>query len=342
MEVCEISIGIDIGKTSFHAALYRSSSSERGAGGKAESLGQFANSDLGMTEFIAVLAARGIMPSQAHCCMEATGHYFELIADTLVEKGYRVSVVNPTAIKHFARAEQIRTKNDSVDARTIALYAAPMQPTIWQKPTQTQRDLQELTRYRSELVAERAKHKNRIEAARREGKLRVHLQQMLDLLDDSIEAVEADIQALVDNDDRFSNDAKLLESIGGIGTTTAHALLGELPLLHSYTSARQLAAHAGVTPRERQSGSSVQGVPRISKVGNTSIMKILWNAAIASLRSTKSNPAMVAFGERLTGKNKKRKQIICAAIRKLLHQIFGVIHSGKMFDPAFHTKFAES
>jgi len=46
------------------------------------------------------------------------------------------------------------------------------------------------------------------------------------------------------------------------------------------------------------------------------------------------NPAIMALRERLRKRGKVGKQIVCAAMRKLLHIVYGVLKSGKPFDPA--------
>ena len=61
---------------------------------------------------------------------------------------------------------------------------------------------------------------------------------------------------------------QLLTTIPGIGKQTESVLLGEMGNVQAYKNARQVAAHAGLTPVERTSGSSVHGKPRLSHMGN--------------------------------------------------------------------------
>ena len=55
-------------------------------------------------------------------CLEATGRYGEDVAQYLHQQGYRVSVVNPAAVKHFATALMKRHKTDKSDAQVLARY----------------------------------------------------------------------------------------------------------------------------------------------------------------------------------------------------------------------------
>ena len=76
-----------------------------------------------------------------HVCMEATGVYHEVLATTLHEAGLKVSVVNPACIKGFGHSENIRNKNDDIDAGLIARYCLAMAPEPWTPPPLEQRQL---------------------------------------------------------------------------------------------------------------------------------------------------------------------------------------------------------
>ena len=109
-------------------------------------------------------------------------------------------------------------------------------------------------------------------------------------------------------------------------------LLAELGDLTQFSSARQVAAFAGLVPRIRESGSSVRGRSRLSKVGSSRLRKSLYFPAITALRF---NPLIKALGLRLSAQGKSKMLIIGAAMRKLLHLAYGVLKSGKPFDPNF-------
>jgi hypothetical protein len=49
---------------------------------------------------------------------------------------------------------------------------------------------------------------------------------------------------------------------------------------------------------------------------------------------------MIAFYNRLKEKGKNGKVIVCAIMRKLVHIIFGILKSGKKFDPNYKPVFA--
>lgn len=130
----------------------------------------------------------------------------------------------------------------------------------------------------------------------------------------------------------LKKQSDLLQTIPGIGETTAWKILAEIPDLQLFRDARQLAAYAGVTPRHRQSGSSVRGKSRLSKMGSSRLRNALYFPAIVA---KKCNPFLSHFFNNLLQKGKSKMTAIGACMRKLTHIIFGVLKHQKPFDPQF-------
>jgi transposase len=105
-------------------------------------------------------------------------------------------------------------------------------------------------------------------------------------------------------------------------------------------TAREAAAYAGLNPSHRQSGSSLDAPSRISRIGNATLRAALYLPALAALRW---NPLVAALRQRLRDQGRlKPKQIVGAAMRKLLHLCFGVLKTGKPFDPDHATPTDET
>ena len=83
-----------------------------------------------------------------------------------------------------------------------------------------------------------------------------------------------------------------------------------------------------MNPKQNQSGTSINGRTRLSKMGNANLRKAFYMPAVVALRY---NPIIKAFSERLKASGKMMMVIIGAAMRKLLHIIYGVLKSGKPF-----------
>jgi transposase len=124
----------------------------------------------------------------------------------------------------------------------------------------------------------------------------------------------------------------LLQSIPGIGATTALKLLAEMPGLAERPSARQVAAYAGLNPAHRESGSSVRGRSHLSKIGNARLRRALYLPAVVAMRH---NPLLRDFAARQRQRNKMPMVIVGAVMRKLLHQAYGVLKHHTPFDPHY-------
>jgi len=263
---------------------------------------------------------------EVHACLEATGPYGEAVAEFLHEHGHRVSVVNPLRIKSFAKSDLKRNKTDQADARTIAEFCLLKDPENWQPLAPEIKQLQALTRRIEALERMLLVETNRREMA--PAATRPSIERMVENLKKEIENVKRLIKDHIDNHPDLKQQSELLQTIPGIGEKTARLLLGEIEF-RSFESARALAAHAGVTPRQFQSGTSLNWT-RLSKLGSGRIRKALYFPAITAL---KYNEIIKQFARRLDQNGKTPMQIVCAAMRKLLHIAYGVIKHKRPFDP---------
>ena len=269
----------------------------------------------------------------ARACMEATGSYGEDLATFLVDHDVEVSVVNPARVKSYAQSEGLRTKNDRVDARLIARFCQSMQNKLelWKPAPVEVRELRALVRRCETLIAMRTQEKNRLEA-NPPASIIESIQEHLGYLNAQIAKTDQAIRQHIDQHPKLRKQNDLLQSIPGIGNTTSALLLAEVQF-DQYRSARQVAAHAGLTPKHRESGTSVKGRPRLSKIGSARLRKGLYLPALAAIRH---NPLLAAFADRLTLAGKCKMSIIAAVMRKMLHIAFGVLKSGQPFNPEFH------
>jgi transposase len=126
-----------------------------------------------------------------------------------------------------------------------------------------------------------------------------------------------------------------LESILGVGATTAQAILAELPPVEQIPSAQQAAAFAGLAPRQYQSGTTVRQRTRLSKAGNGRLRKALYLPALTALRF---NPLLQALYERLVAAGKAKMAAVGACLRKLLLIAYGVLKNHTPFDPSWASK----
>jgi len=312
-------LGIDVAKQKFDAALLL-------PGGKIKS-GTFPNSPEGFSSLFSWLKKTGAV--KVHACMEATGVYGHNLAKALAGSGHKVSVVNPARIKGFGQGELIRSKTDKADAALIARFCQAMRPEEWTAPPPHLERLCELSRRLDALNGALLRERNRLAVTRDEVVIE-SIQTMILHLRKEAARIKAAIRTHIENHPELRRQSDLLSSIPGVGPATITAILAELSPAGGFQSARKMAAFAGVTPRHHQSGSSVRGKSRMSKTGSGRIRKALY---MPSLVAKRRNPILFEFAERLRAAGKPPMVVVGAVMRKLLHIIFGVLKSGKPFDP---------
>jgi len=266
-----------------------------------------------------------------HVCMEATGVYWEGVAEYLATQGMAVSVVNPAQIKAFGASRMVRTKTDKVDAKLIAEFCFERRPDPWLAPTPSEQALRAMVLRLEALQVMRTQESNRLEVAR--DAVKAGITQHIEWLDEQIKAMARTIRDHIDGDKTMKNKQAILESIPGVGERTIAILLAFYANLDRFNNARQAVAFAGLDPRQHESGSSVKGKPRLSKIGHAFLRKALYMPAMVTLYRTAWGKL---FRDRLAAAGKPPKLIIGAMMRKLVHVAYGVLKSGKSFDPALH------
>jgi transposase len=285
----------------------------------------FCNDKKGRREFAKWLEKNIQLP---WVCMEATGHYSELIADDLVENDIRVSIVNPLQIKSFARVKLSRNKNDIIDAKIIAEYCEKMQPRTFISRSDSQKELKDLTKLLDTLKEQLVQLKNQLYST--QGNLaKKSIQKIIKELEKKIKAIEKQLADLVKKDEALNEKMALVTSVKGIGDITAYKILAQIPNIDAFSNAKQFAAYMGVSPKQHQSGK-FNGRTTISRMGDSRLRKAIYMAALVAKRY---NEALQPFVKRLELKGKSPKSIVCAVMRKLAHLVFGILKNNRPFDP---------
>jgi transposase len=315
MQYC---LGIDVSKSKLDCALRRPDGKYRAK--------VVENHAKGFALLVEWLTKQGA--AQVHVCMEATGVYWEAVAVELANRGMTVSVMNPAQIKAFGASRLVRSKTDTIDAQLIAEFCHERCPAPWQAPSPSEQALRALVLRLDALQAMCTQEENRLYVAR--GVVHEDIERHITWLKSSIKELAKQIRDHIDTDPDMQGRRDLLDSIPGIGERTIALLLAFSLHPQRFANARQVAAYAGLDPRQHESGSSVRGKPRLSKIGHGILRKGLFMPAMKTLYHTDWGQG---FRDRLAAAGKPSKLIIGAMMRKLLHVAFGVLKSGKPFDP---------
>jgi transposase len=313
-------VGIDVGKRELHVVLLQ---------GDRSASKTVPNSPAGIAQLQTWLKNR--KTERVHACLEATGGWSEAVAIALSDAGHVVSLVNPARIKAFAQSEMVRTKTDGIDGALIARFCRLHKPEPWVSPAPEILVLQGLVRRHHSLIEMKVEEENRSGAPLIPAPVKASIEATLAHLGREIDRVQREIERLFEDYPTLRRQRELLISIPGIAETTAARILGEMPNITEYRNVKAVAAYAGLSPRHYQSGIT-EHRSRLAKTGNAHLRNALYFPAISAIRF---NPRIRALAERLSGRGLSKMAIIGAAMRKLITLAYGVLKSGKPFNPAY-------
>lgn len=292
---------------------------------------QFENKYSGFKKYLKLL------DQTSHSVMEATGYYHYQLAYFLVENNQIVSVENPLSVKRFIQMKLSKIKTDKSDAKMIFKYAQQIQPKYWVGQSKNQRECLQITRLVGLFFKQTTAIKNKIHG---ENVLGNPSKIVIQSLKRSLKNTQKEIKQLEEklNEIVKSEHQSLmtrLESIPGLGRKTALMLIILTDGFERFESGGQLCSYAGITPIIRQSGSSVKGRPRISKVGNRKLRNLLF---MCSFTACKHNKACREIYERIVAKGKSKKLALLAVCNKLLKQAFAIAKSGLIYDKEYRSE----
>ena len=271
--------------------------------------------------------------------MEATGVYHERLAYFLSDIGLPVSMVLPSKINHYAKSLTIKTVTDKTASEAIARFGLERHLDKWEKPSPVFKKLRQLTREREQLIGERTSAKNQLHAEQAEAEPNMgslsRINERIGMLDRQEKEIMAEIKSAVKTDEKVTAAVEFLSSLPGVGLLTAAAVLGETNGFELVRNKKQLASYAGLDVKEKQSGTSVKGKPRISKQGNRFLRKAMHLPALAAIRWDKRFKALF---DRLVSKHGIKMKAVVAVQRKLLEMMYTIYKTNKKYDPEYLQK----
>lgn len=299
----------------------------------------FPNTKKGFEAFVAWVNKLTEAEVPVRYAMEATGVYHESLAYYLDETGYEVSIILPNKISNYARTLDIKTVTDKTASEAIARFGLERKLEQWSRPKGVFKNLRQLTRERSQLVELKTICKNQLHAEQAEAqphkKSIARVKKRIEVLEKQVKEIEADLRELIKTDAEIQKLVILLCSISGVGLLTAATVLGETNGFDLIRNKRQLASYAGLDVKEKQSGTSVKGKPRISKKGNKNLRKAMHMPALAAIRHDERFKAVFA---RLVSRHGIKMKAAVAVQRKLLEMMFTVFKKQEKYDRDYFKK----
>ena len=329
------SLGIDVSMKIFHVCLSVMESSQQV---KVKASRKFNNNTAGFKEvhdWIEKNYKQKDTPLQV--VMEATGVYYEQCAMYLFKKGYTVSIVLPNKSKKYLQSTGLKSKNDKIDAKGLALMGAQQKLDAWQPASEFFYVLRALTRHHESLQNLRTNLNNQLHADhagmyanKQVGK---QLKKLIETTEKQIEEIEKSIEDHIASDSSIQQKVKGIHKIKGVGLMTLATVLAETNGFILFKNASQLVSYSGYDVIENQSGKH-KGKTRISKQGNRHIRRILHMPAFNVVRYQIS-PFVQLFNRTFEKHHEKMKSYV-AVQKKILVIIYSLWKADKSFDENYN------
>lgn len=303
---------------------------------------EFSNKETGFSALLKWLEKHRIDGVAFRVVMEATGVYHQRFAYYLENNGLDLTIVLPNKISNYMRTLEVKTITDRSCADAITRFGLERKLENWQRPDPAYEFFQELTRERDQLVLERVVIKNRLHAQKAKAwpnqEIILRLEARKKLLDQQEKEIKQQLSNYLKTQPEIKQQVELLCSIPGIGQLTAVTILGETNGFELIRNKKQLTSYAGLDVREKQSGTSIKGKPRISKKGNRHLRKAMHLPALAAIRHDERYKDLFV---RLVSRHTIKMKAVVAVQRKLLELCFTLFKNQTLYDPQMLTKNKE-
>jgi len=260
--------------------------------------------------------------------VEATGGYERHVLDAALDLGLACHRAHGSRVRFFARYLGLIAKTDRIDARLLATYGLKTERLRLFRPLRPEEQaLKELQARREEIQQMLIAEGNRLEHAGLASVVR-SIKTHIAGLRKALDAIEAEIAALIDANESLARKARLMRTVIGVGPVTAATLLANMPELGSLTKG-EAARLAGLAPINRDSGKA--SAPRHIVAGRGAVRRCLYMAALVAL---KRNPVLKAFASGLRARGKPFKVVITAVMRKLIVTLNAIVRDGEPWNHA--------
>jgi len=257
--------------------------------------------------------------------LEATGGYEIPVAYALYEAGLPVVIMNPKALRHFAKAVGKLAKTDKLDALVLALYAQKIQPPVRPLQDQEQLELANLMSRRRQLRDMIVMEENRRRTCT--PRVRSNIDRSLAHLRQLLKDLDREIHDSIRRTPLWQENSEILQSFTGIGPKVSASLIADMPELGTLTRGKA-SALAGLAPMNRDSGQ-FRG-KRMIQGGRPAVRQALYMAALVASRH---NPVIRDFYQRLRLAGKPAKVALTACMRKLLVILNAMLKNRTHWDP---------
>ena len=282
------------------------------------------NTQVGIEQLLPTFSHNNI----AQIVCESSGGYENLLISICANAGYKVWRIDPKRIKAFIASEGVKAKTDKIDAKMIALFASQKEASYMQNQrSDTDEKVRALIRRKADLTEIAATEKRRLKGPTGQF-CKDRIENFISIIDKEIKSLATEIEEMIEQNTELSAKSDILQSIPGIGKSTAAALIADMPELGTIDN-KKIAALLGVVPYANQSGMH-KGCETIYG-GRPAPRKALYMAALCA---TRFNKPMKIFYDRLREKGKKPKVAVVAVMNKLISTMNAMLRKNEKWGHA--------
>jgi transposase len=246
--------------------------------------------------------------------LEATGGYERQPAGHLWAADLPTAIVNPRAVRDFAKGMGVFEKTDRIDCGIIAWYAETKRIKPTPPASATQARLTALARRHRQLTVQRIQETNRRRLVA-EPDVIASFEPILAAIAGQIRQLEALIAQAISADPLWARLDAAFRTIKGVADRTVARLMAEMPEIGTISN-KAIGKLAGLAPIARDSGQ--HSGKRKVRGGREGVRSILFVIAEIVRRY---DPGIAAFHQRLVKAGKPKMLVRIAVARKLLVQL---------------------
>lgn len=333
-------IGIDVAKDKFDACLI---SLDTDLGIKVCATHKFANTLTGFKELDEWLKKHCKEPVIIEILMEATGVYHEKLAIYLTDKKRKVFVVLPNKSQKYLQSLGLKSKNDTIDAKGLAMMCAHGQFKEWQPISKYFYELRLLTRHYQSTQEARVALANQLHALNHSGysskEVAKQLEKTIAMFDKQLKELKKHIEKHILSSEDVKRKVAQICKIKGLDTLSVATVLAETNGFELIKNVRQLVSYVGYDVQENQSGKHI-GRTKISKKGNSRVRRIMHMPALIVVKY--KEPAFLALYERVFDRSRIKMKAYVAVQRKLLELIYTLWRKDEEYNPSLKSSAAEA
>lgn len=257
---------------------------------------------------------------------EATAEYHRELAKQAGAMNIPFRLINPILTKQFTRSTIRKRKTDKTDAAIIAKLIANGEGTLLTSSSldilkPINRTANSINVLRKTLSATLA---HMFQVCPAEALLHEEIRASVARLEQTVKCLRAYVQKQTD-----PKLKKLLMTIPGVGETIAATLLAEIETIERFKDANKLVAYAGLDPRVRQSGVSLNRNTKLTKRGSPYLRQ---SAYIAAYIAARHDPELKEYFEKKMKEGKRYKEATVATARKILYRVYAVWKRGTPYE----------